>query len=82
MKFAWAIAYGVVIGLLAAGLLFLLNGQPSGIPIQLQPPPTAEPIRVHVTGAVNQPGLYALPAGSRVQDAVLAAGGFALEADE
>lgn len=81
MKTAWAVAYGIVCGLLGAGLLFLLSRQPAGAPIQLQPPPTTPPILIHVTGAVLQPGVYALPAGSRVQDAVQAAGGFSPEAD-
>lgn len=39
-------------------------------------------IYVHVSGAVNCPGLYELTAGSRVYDAVMAAGGFSDEADE
>lgn len=33
-------------------------------------------IQVYVCGAVNTPGVYALPSGSRVNDAVEAAGGF------
>ena len=37
---------------------------------------------IHVAGAVTAPGLYVLPEGSRVVDAVAAAGGFAADADE
>lgn len=36
---------------------------------------------VHVCGAVNEPGVYELSAGSRINDAVLCAGGFDSEAD-
>ncbi len=36
---------------------------------------------VHVSGAVNAPGLYEVEQGSRVADAVQAAGGFAEDAD-
>lgn len=39
-------------------------------------------LAVHVCGAVNVPGVYELEEGSRVMDAVLAAGGFSQEADE
>lgn len=38
-------------------------------------------IFVHVAGAVEEPGLYELPAGSRVADALAAAGGAAPKAD-
>lgn len=45
-------------------------------------PATAAPetLQVHVCGAVNAPGVYRLPAGSRVFEAVEAAGGMAPEA--
>ena len=36
---------------------------------------------VHVTGCVNQPGLYEVPAGSRVGAAIDCAGGFSENAD-
>lgn len=37
---------------------------------------------VHICGAVRQPGVYELPAGSRIMDAVTAGGGFLPEADQ
>ena len=37
---------------------------------------------VHICGAVSAPGVYELPAGSRIIDAVEAGGGFLPEADE
>jgi competence protein ComEA len=42
--------------------------------------PTTEVV-VHVAGAVQRPGVYQLPAGSRVTDAIQAAGGFQADAD-
>lgn len=46
--------------------------------------PVPEPpsrVFVHVTGAVVEPGVFELPAGARVRDAVVAAGGPTAEAD-
>jgi len=43
--------------------------------------PSAQAVYVHVLGAVAHPGLYVLPSGCRVVDAVAAAGGFAKNAD-
>ncbi|MBR4580257.1 MAG: helix-hairpin-helix domain-containing protein [Lachnospiraceae bacterium] len=37
-------------------------------------------VYIYVCGEVKEPGLYALPAGSRAMDAVLAAGGFGPDA--
>jgi competence protein ComEA len=42
---------------------------------------TADPVVVHVAGAVVVPGVHQLPPGSRVIDAVDASGGLAPEAD-
>jgi competence protein ComEA len=74
------ILVGLLIGLLAAGLVLLLVAEPRGQPVTLQPPPSPSPIRVHVTGAVQQPGICVLPPGSIVQDAIEAAGGSLPEA--
>ncbi len=45
------------------------------------PSPTPAPLRIHVTGAVRQPGVYILAPDSRLIDAVEAAGGLATNAD-
>ena len=45
------------------------------------PTPTPLPIRVYVVGAVDSPDTYPLPSGSRVQDAITAAGGAKPDAD-
>lgn len=46
-----------------------------------QPAQTAS-VSVQVSGAVEKPGVFSLSAQSRVQDAVLQAGGFHLQADQ
>ncbi len=51
---------------------FHLNISPTDLP----------EIKVDIEGAVVNPGVYTLPASSRVQDAVQAAGGFSSQADE
>lgn len=63
------------------GIIYLIAQPPRGKPVNLLPPPTPEPILVHVIGAVVQPGLYSLTPGSRVQNAIEAAGGCASNAD-
>ena len=46
------------------------------------PAEKAPTLVVHICGAVAAPGVYELPAGSRIIDAVKAGGGFLPEADE
>ncbi|MBM3143484.1 MAG: ComEA family DNA-binding protein [Chloroflexi bacterium] len=82
MKNWWLVALGVLFGLLGAGAVILASSPPRGAPIQLLPPPTPAPIQVHVAGAVDNPGVYALPLDSHVGDAIQAAGGFADDAEQ
>lgn len=51
-------------------------------PIKLDSESIKEDIVIHITGAVNKPGIFTLKLGDRVNDAVEAAGGLTLEADE
>lgn len=46
-------------------------------PVELE----AQPVVVAVTGAVQRPGVYTLPSGARVADALEQAGGPTLDAD-
>ena len=66
---------GFMTSLLATGLLILFLSEPRGHPVQLMPVPSPQPLKVHVAGAVSQPGVYALPPQSLVQQAIDAAGG-------
>lgn len=75
------ILLGVLFGLLTGAFILIIISRPVGTEIQLIPPPTPSPILVHVDGAVQLPGVYPLPVGSRIQDAVKAAGGFSDLAD-
>lgn len=81
MKQILNVVIGVVAGFLLAGAVLLVVRLPGGKPVTLEPAPTQTPITVHVIGAVVRPGVYTFPQGSRVQDAVTAAGGLLAEAN-
>lgn len=69
-------------GLLGAGTVVVASSLPRGTPIQLRPAPTSAPIRVHIIGAVSNPGVYDLPVDSRIEDAIAISGGFTQDADQ
>lgn len=79
MKDWMKIPLGIIIGLAIAALIQIVTSPPRGTPITLTPAPTAALI-VQVDGAVTKPGIYSLTPGSRVSDAINAAGGFKPEA--
>jgi competence protein ComEA len=75
-------AAGVLFGLFIAVLVWVVARNPSGQAVTLRPVPTEKPIVVQISGAVPRPGVYALAQGSRVQDAISAAGGFLADAEK
>src|SRR5690606_33435505 len=85
------IAFAILALLIVGGMVLLLATRPQPVQITINPPiptntppptSTPSPLTVYVTGAVNQPeSLHTLPPGSRVQDAIDAAGGTTDSAD-
>ncbi len=75
--------------ILGAVLLFTGRPAPSSVSVTpartarptLAPTLTPAPLRIDVAGAVLRPGVYRLPAGSIVEDAILVAGGLAPDAE-
>ena len=77
MKAILNITYGVLIGLLAAGVIWLIVSPARGEEVTLLPTATPGLLTGYVSGAIATPGVYTLPEGSRVEAAVKAAGGLA-----
>jgi competence protein ComEA len=85
------IIFAAVIIVIVAGIVALLTYRPAPTVITIIPPaatgtplPTSTPgpVHVYITGAVAKPGTtHDLPAGSRVQDVITAAGGASSNAD-
>ncbi len=82
MKAFWKAVLYIIVGILAAGIVWLACSLPRGTSIQLIPPPTPAPIQVHIIGEIKRPGVYELPVNSRVQDAIREAGGLTETADD
>jgi competence protein ComEA len=70
--------------ILAGAVIYLRRPTPQPIEIvepSPSPIPTPAQLAVYVTGAVVNPGVYHLPEGSRIEEALQAAGGPTAEAD-
>ena len=66
MKTFINITYGVLIGLLAAGIIWLAVSRPQGEAVTLLPTATPGLLTVYISGAVATPGVYTFPEGSRI----------------
>jgi len=81
MKNALYVLIGLMAGFVLAAILLIVTRLPAGQPVTLEPAPTQAPVVIQIIGSVVKPGVYTLPDGSRVDDAVDAAGGLLAEAD-
>ena len=86
---SWLANHGLPIGLavIVGGFVALMGvvRAPSQPPIEVRtrdplPSPTVV-VYIHIDGAVQSPGVYALPSGARVFEAIEAAGGKSEDAD-
>ena len=78
---AW-LATGMLFGNRPAGSAVEASGSSAGSPFPAEPSLAASAdLVVDVQGAVKNPGVVLLPAGSRVADALQAAGGYSRNAD-
>jgi competence protein ComEA len=75
------ISFGVIIGLLMGGVIWIIASPPRGYPITLATRQSNQLISVYISGEVVKPGIYQIPLGSRVKDAIDIAGGFLSTAD-
>jgi competence protein ComEA len=77
-----AIALGALVGayFYSSSVSAAANNHPVPANAALDVPPPAG-LLVHVIGAVENPGLYRLPRGDRVYDAIAAAGGLSPDSD-
>ena len=85
------IILGAVLIAVGGGVIAVLTYRAAPVDITIVPPPptdmptptaTPAPLKVYVTGAVVNPGaVYELPLGSRILDAIQAAGGTQPDAD-
>ena len=80
-RYIGAAVVGSLVGPILLLLFLLFRGQRDTVVLQVNPVEDSSVVRVYVGGAVVQPGLYDLSRGSRVADAINAAGGPLTNAD-
>lgn len=76
-----AVMLAIALAVAVVFAIFRAYDERSAPPIVIQDAATTNPIVVEVRGEVEKPGIYSLPTGARLQDAVNASGGFTSEAD-
>jgi len=94
MRHWYRLLSGILIGLLAAGVVLLISQPKRGYPITLAPAPTPTksplpkptstntPIQVQINGAIVSPGIYTMDLTNRLGDLIEIAGGLSPIADE
>ena len=83
------VGIGFAFGAILAFLFVILSNRTRPAPIEILPPATATPISptstpspylVYINGEIQNPDVYEVPHGSRVQDVIALAGGFTEDA--
>jgi competence protein ComEA len=76
-----SILLGFLLGAVSLAAVIYISLPDRMVPFTLISTATSAPVFVHVSGAVQVPGLYPVPSDSRIQDAINQAGGLTETAD-
>ena len=78
----WILVYGILIGLIFAGVIVFFISPKKAYEIRLLDAATPAPFFVEVDGAVNNPGVFLVEQNLRINELIDMAGGFREDADE